>query len=148
MNEYKWGERPYKTLRVTGVDIIENPDTSPLLVGHTIEWCNELEQAFNQAVIMGEQNKLDRDKYYQMLVDAEIIVPEKTAEQKMFELVQALTQTVSVLNQKIEKLEGEKDGDGYDNDNGNGNIEKDKPKSSANGKRQSATSETSETSSK
>ena len=142
MSEYKWGERPYKTLRVTGVDIIENPDTSPVLVGRTMEWCNELEQAFNQALQIGEQNKLDRDKYYQMLVDAKIIVPEKTTEEKMFELVQSLTQTVAVLNEKIEKLEGEKDGYGHNNDGGNGNIEEDKPQSGGNGEKQPSNSGT------
>ena len=77
MADYKWGENPYKTYPprgVNGTDIVENPDTNPMLIGHTLAWCNDLENAYNEAL-----SKLD--EYYNWLVRIGEIVPPKTAEE-------------------------------------------------------------------
>lgn len=122
MPDYKWGENPYKQypprgISPNGMDIVENPDTNPMLIGHTMAWCNDIEAGYNEAVA-----KLD--EYYNWLVRLGEIVPEKTAEEiaketadeqlklakeqneKQALLIEQQTQALALMMQKLETMGG------------------------------------------
>lgn len=126
MSDYKWGENPYKTYPprgVNGTDIVENPDTNPVLIGHTLAWCNDLENAFNEALQLIEKHKTEKDEYYNWLVRLGEIIPPKTAEeiaQEQLNLAMAKieeqnktieqnTQVMALLMQKLENIGGVND---------------------------------------
>lgn len=150
MPDYKWGENPYKTYPprgVSGTDIVENPDTAPVLIGHTLAWCNDIEAGYNEAVAMV-------DKYYSRLVELGDIIPPKTAEeiaqeqlalamatiQEQSKTIEQNTNMMALMMQKLENIGGVDNGDTRAS---NSTINEIQPKSKANHGRKPANDEAS-----
>ena len=157
MADYKWGENPYKTYPprgVNGTDIVENPDTNPVLIGHTMAWCNDLEAAFNEAVQLGEQHKTEKEMYYNRLVELKDIIPPKTAEQiaqeqldiamakieEQSKTIEQNTQVMTLLMQKLENIGGVANGN---DGTGNSATHEIQPKSKGNSGKKSTNDEAS-----
>lgn len=75
-------------------DILEFRDGQYVLIGHTLQWCNDLENTLNEATSLAE-------KYYTRLVELGDIKPQKTTEELLSDAMNA----IKYLSDKVEKLE-------------------------------------------
>lgn len=100
--------RQYPTRVISGTEILElNGEQQQILIGRTVQYCNELESALNEALTKAEM-------YYARLVELKDIVPPKTAEELLQEqaaVQQELMITIQKLSDKITRME--------ENDNAN-----------------------------
>jgi len=99
----------YPTRVIAGRDILEFQANQQVLIGHTLEYCNELETTLNEAISKAEG-------FYNRLVELGDIVPPKSAEEllqeqaiQQQEINATLLATIQKLSDKITKME-EKDG--------------------------------------
>lgn len=95
---YPWetaSKYPPRGISSNGMDICENPDTAPVLIGHTLAYCAELENALNEALSKAEE-------YFEELVKAGLRTKPKTTEEMLLEAMSAIKH----LADKIERLEG------------------------------------------
>jgi len=99
----------YPTRVIAGRDILEFQSNQQVLIGHTLDYCNELEATLNEAITKAEG-------FYNRLVELGDIVPPKSAEEllqeqaiQQQEINATLLATIQKLSDKITKME-EKDG--------------------------------------
>jgi len=99
----------YPTRVIAGRDILELQASQRVLIGHTLDYCNELEATLNEAISKAEG-------FYNRLVELGDIVPPKSAEEllqeqaiQQQEINATLLATIQKLSDKITKME-EKDG--------------------------------------
>ena len=95
-------------------DILELQDSGGyVLIGHTLKWCEELEQTCEIATSKAEE-------YYNLLVEHGIIKPEPTAEDMLQEqqaINQQLMQAIQGLSAKIDEMGVKQNGNnGYNNE--------------------------------
>jgi len=118
MAAYPWEDYKKYPVRVIDgkkqEDIYEQQQNGEYaLIGHTLKWCDELEQTCEYATSKAEE-------YYNLLVEHGIIKPEPTAENMMQEqqaINQQLTQAIQALSEKIDGMGVNQNGDnGHDNE--------------------------------
>jgi len=98
--------KPYPTRVISGNNILELGDEQQQhLIGHTLDYCSELETALNDALSKAEG-------YYARLVELGDIIPEKTPEELLKEqtaqqqtINETLLSTIQKLSDKIERME-------------------------------------------
>ena len=100
---------PTRVIGNSGRDILEQRGHEYVLIGHTLDYCNELRQSLEQALEVAE-------KHYKHLVDAGLIVEPLSAEDALKEQLEAqsvinekLMQTIEALSKKIDNLEKPKE---------------------------------------
>jgi len=106
----------YPTRVIAGRDILEFQSNQQVLIGHTLEYCNELESTLNEAISKAEG-------FYNRLVELGDIIPPKSAEEllqeqaiQQQEINATLLATIQKLSDKITKME-EKDGSKFIGEN-------------------------------
>lgn len=78
-------------------DILEEQAGQYVLIGHTLKYCNELENTLNEATTLAE-------KYYNLGVEKGYIVPQKSTEDMLLEAMNA----IKYLADKVEQLESKR----------------------------------------
>lgn len=141
--EYPWELDRYKNAlniypkrvidEATKNDILEEQSGQFVLIGHTLQWCNELENTCNEATALAE-------KYYNLGIEKGYIVPKKSTEDMLSEALSA----IKYLADKVEKLESkqetpiitrsEVDNNGF-NEHGNGDVNGNKSKGNSGSKK-------------
>lgn len=86
--------KPYPQRPIRGTDIFEKQGDELTLIGHTLQWCNDMENACNEATTLAEE-------YYNLGVEHGYISPKKTTEDLLLEAMDA----IRFLSNKIDKLE-------------------------------------------
>jgi len=106
----------YPTRVIAGRDILEFQSNQQVLIGHTLEYCNELESTLSEAITKAEG-------FYNRLVELGDIVPPKSAEEllqkqaiQQQEINATLLATIQKLSDKITKME-EKNGSKFIGEN-------------------------------
>lgn len=107
-------QKPYPTRVISGKDILELGDEQQQhLIGHTIEYCGDMEDALNEALTKAEG-------YYNRLVELGDIIPEKTAEDLLKEqaeeqqkINETLLRTIQRLSDKLDTLENKNNPKSY-----------------------------------
>lgn len=100
----------YPTRVISGQNILElNGEQEQRIIGHTLDYCNDLEATLNDAISKAEG-------FYNRLVELGDIVPPKSAEEilqeqtaQQQEINATLLETIQKLSDKITKME-ENDG--------------------------------------
>lgn len=100
----------YPTRVIAGRDILEFQANQQVLIGHTLEYCGELESTLNEAISKAEG-------FYNRLVELGDIVPPKSAEEilqeqamQQQEINANLLETIQKLSEKITRMEERENG--------------------------------------
>lgn len=108
----------YPTRVVAGRDILEFQSNQQVLIGHTLDYCAELESTISEAIDKAE-------KYYNRLVELGDIVPPKSAEEilqeqaaQQQEINAILLATIKSLSDKITRMEERKNGSEFIDEHG------------------------------
>lgn len=107
---YPWDNTSYNELLkaypsrpIRGTDIFEKVGEEITLIGHTLPWCNELENTLKEALETTE-------KHYNTLVEHGIITPKESTDDLLLKALGA----IELLTKKVESLEKGDKHDGYD----------------------------------
>lgn len=87
----------YPTRVISGQDIIELKNDQQVVIGHTIEYCNDLESTLNEAIEKAE-------KYYDRLVELGEITKPKSQEDIYKEQQEINNKFVNAINKLTEMI--------------------------------------------
>lgn len=88
--------KQYPSRPIRGTDIFEKQCEELILIGHTLPWCNDLENTLNEALATVE-------KHYNRLVELGDIIPKESTEDLLLKALSA----IDSLSKKVESLERE-----------------------------------------
>jgi len=163
MPNYPWEDNykkyPIRVIDSKKPDIYELQGDQYVLIGHTLDWCQELESVCEQATSKAEE-------YYEMLIEHGIIEPVKSESEIMQEQQAAmfkeqqeintqLLQTIQNLSSKIDELsnpepksKSDKEVTANGNNGHNNGLSKSKSKSKSDPSNEKQSTETGEVVSK